>query len=152
MTESGRVMDPFDPAKASAPTRVVPVRRVVDLLEVTNAPETVARYRDAMARGERFPPVAVIPFVGRYFIADGHKRFTAALPLAGDEVAVEVWGWGRLAADLWRQSRAQQRLFFEIFSRREGLPPARERAAAFFGDNWRHLRRMARSLWAVLRG
>jgi hypothetical protein len=144
--------DPFDPAKALAATRVVPTDRIVDLLAVTNAPERVAEFRLAMERGERFPPIAVIPLGGRFFITDGHKRFTACRTLVGPEVVVEIWGVRRLLADLWRQSRVQQRRLLEVFTGGPGDETARRRAVSLLAQNLAHWRRIGRSLWANLRG
>jgi hypothetical protein len=94
--------------------------------------------------------VAVLPVAGRFVITDGHKRFSAFRPLAGDAVVVEVWGLRRLAADLWQQSRVQQRRAWSLLVRAPRDPGARREAAAFLGGQAAHLGRIARSLWAAL--
>lgn len=93
----------FDPACAEFPVRRVPVDRVVDLLAVPHAPERIAAYRSAMLAGERFPPIAVLALAGRYWVADGHKRWSAFRELGACEVPVEVWTGRR-----WVRDQAQQ--------------------------------------------
>lgn len=93
----------FDPARAALPARRVPVARVVDLLAVPHAPDRVAAYRAAMLAGERFPPISVLPFAGRFWIADGHKRWTAYRALGASEVWVELWTVRRWLRDQGRQ-------------------------------------------------
>jgi hypothetical protein len=93
----------FDPARALLPVRLVPVARVVDLLAVSHAPDRIAAYRAAMQAGERFPPIAVLPFAGRYWIADGHKRWSAYRALGAREVWVELWTARRWLRDQGRQ-------------------------------------------------
>lgn len=93
----------FDPERALLPARRVPVARVVDLLAVPHAPERVAAYRAAMLAGERFPPISVLPFAGRFWIADGHKRWSAYRELGTAEVWVELW-----TARCWLRDQARQ--------------------------------------------
>lgn len=93
----------FDPARAELPVLWVPVDRVVDLLAVPHAPERIAAYRTAMLAGERFPPIAVLPFAGRYWVADGHKRWSAFRQLGACEVPVEIWTGRRWVRDQARQ-------------------------------------------------
>ena len=93
----------FDPLRALLPARRVPVARVVDLLAVPHAPERVAAYRAAMLAGERFPPISVLPFAGRFWIADGHKRWSAYRALGATEVWVELWTARRWLRDQGRQ-------------------------------------------------
>ncbi len=93
----------FDPARAALPVRRVPVARVVDLLAVPHAPDRVATYRAAMLAGERFPPISVLPFAGRFWIADGHKRWSAYRALGELEVWVELWTARRWLRDQGRQ-------------------------------------------------
>lgn len=93
----------FDPERALLLTRRVPVARVVDLLAVPHAPDRVAAYRAAMLAGERFPPISVLPFAGRFWIADGHKRWTAYRALGASEVWVELWTVRRWLRDQGRQ-------------------------------------------------
>jgi hypothetical protein len=100
----------FDSAAASAPVRRVPLDRLLDPLAVSHAPETVERYRVAMAAGDRFPPIAVVRWLGVFWVADGHKRLAAARALARDpgaSIPVEVWGLPRWTADQLRQVRGE---------------------------------------------
>jgi len=93
----------FDPQRAQLPVRRVPVGRVVDPLTVSHAPDRVAAYRAAMLTGERFPPIAVLPFAGRYWVADGHKRWQAYRTLGAPDVPVELWTARRWLRDQGRQ-------------------------------------------------
>lgn len=79
--------------------------RIADLLTITHAEKRVTRYREAMLRGERFPPVSVVRLLGRWLLADGHKRLAAFRSLGVSEIVVEVWPWSRWFADQWRQAR-----------------------------------------------
>src|SRR5262245_53290499 len=67
----------FDASLAEYPTRVLRCDEVVDLIPLSHAPDRIAQYRDEMRQGNRFPPISVIRLVGRYLVADGHKRFAA---------------------------------------------------------------------------
>jgi len=89
----------FDPALAAHPTRRLPLSEVVDLLDLTHAPEVVARYRERMAAGDLFPPVAVVRMAGRFLLADGHKRLAAYRGLGAEDVVVEVWPLRRWLRD-----------------------------------------------------
>jgi hypothetical protein len=93
----------FDPALAAHPTRRLPLTDVVDLLDLTHAPDVVARYRERMAAGDLFPPVAVVRMAGRFLLADGHKRLAAYRGLGVSEIVVEVWPLRR-----WLQDQAGQ--------------------------------------------
>lgn len=62
-----------------------------------------------MEQGVQFPPISVVAVLGRYVVADGHRRFSAARGLPIDEVVVEVWPFAQLAADLLAQTRATLR-------------------------------------------
>lgn len=93
----------FDPALAAHPTRRLPIADVVDLLDLTHAPDVVARYRERMAAGDLFPPVAVVRLGGRFLLADGHKRLAAFQVLGATEIVVEVWPLRR-----WLQDQARQ--------------------------------------------
>ena len=136
----------FDPALATAPVRLVELAAVVDLLIVTHAPEQIAAYREAMQRGTAFPPIAVVELAGYYLIADGHKRFTAAVPLCAGEILVEVWSLQRWAQDQWRQftakTRQQARLAVRSFIDRD----ARREAVRLFWDTVGHWRRIGASI------
>lgn len=99
----------FDPALAEHPTRVLPLDEVVDLLELTHAPDVVARYRERMAAGDLFPPVSVIRLLGRWVVADGHKRYAAWAGTGEKEILVEVWPPRRWAADQVEQAKRASR-------------------------------------------
>ncbi len=96
-------LDCFDPERAELPVQRVPVALVVDPLVVPHAPERIASYREAMRAGVRFPPISVLPLGGRFFVADGHKRWSAFRALGADEVLVEVWTGQRWLRDQLRQ-------------------------------------------------
>ena len=133
----------FDPARAELPARRVPVAQVVDLLAASHAPDRVAAYRAAMVAGERFPPIAVLPFAGRFWIADGHKRWTAYRALGAREVWVELWTTRRWLRDQGRQvagtgRRLSRALTLLVVQPRAGL--------ALFAAAPRHWWRVARSL------
>jgi hypothetical protein len=140
---------PFDTGRATAPTRRVPIGRIVDLLSVTHAPARVREYRRAMLRGDRFPPISVVRLGGRFVVADGHKRLAAATTLGLAEIAVEVWSPGRLLADLAGQAhrhlRAAGRACVLVFRGRDG----RREAARFAAATAAHWRRTLRSLWRL---
>lgn len=136
----------FDPARATFPTRVLPLERVIDPIHVTHAADRVAAFRAAMLRGERFPPVSVVRLGSRYFVADGHKRFSAYGALGAREILVEEWTvrrWLRdQAAQLVRKTRQQGRLV----TRSLHDPAARADARRLAVDTARHWQRIARSL------
>ncbi len=143
---------PFDRARASLPTLVVPMARILDLLQVTHDPENVHAYQMAMRAGDVFPPIAVVRFAGRYIITDGHKRFAASRALGVDAIAVEVWSWRRVAADLGRQAGRWWRRLWRVTVESTHGPAARRETQRFIRDTAVHLARVARSLWARLRG
>ena len=95
----------FDERLSAGRTRIVPIACVVDPLPYSHAPERVEEYRRAMVAGQLFPPICVLPFGRRFFIADGHKRFSAYSPLAGERILVEVWSVGRWLKDQAGQLR-----------------------------------------------
>lgn len=140
--------DCFDANQACCPTRAVPQSDVIDLLPVTHAPERIAAYRAAMARGDRFPPVSVLRVGRRYFITDGHKRFAAYRMVTDADVLVELWTvrrWlGDQAGQLARKTRQQLRLL--LASRAD--PAARVALTRLVGDTIGHWRRIGRSLRA----
>lgn len=116
----------FDPTRAELPVRRVPVARVVDPLSVPHAPDRVAAYRAAMLAGERFPPISVLPVAGRFWIADGHKRWSAYRALGAREVWVELWTLRRWLRDQGRQvagtgRRLGRALALLVVRPREGL-------------------------------
>ena len=96
--------DVFDAAHAEYSTRVLPVTDVVDLLPLSHVPERVRLYQERMAAGDRFPPIAVIRVLGRFVIADGHKRYTAYRGLDRREMLVEVWPLHRWLRDQGEQA------------------------------------------------
>lgn len=99
----------FDGSAPGLRVRHVRLHEITDLLPLTHSEATVASYRSRMIAGDLFPPVSVLPLLGRLVIADGHKRYQAALPLADGPVAVEVWTLGQLLSDQWRQARSNAR-------------------------------------------
>jgi len=127
----------------------VPVSSIVDLLPLTHAPGRVAEYRDAMLKGERFPPVAVVRLAGRWVLADGHKRLTAARGVAGAEIPVEVWSFRRWSADQRRQLRDNVGKNRRIAALAISSP---REAARLLWSTLEHWIRVARSLWIVARG
>jgi hypothetical protein len=141
-------VDPFDPSRAELPTRVVRLDDVVDLLEVTHAPEEIERYREEMLDGGRFPPIAVVCLAGRYFVADGHKRLAAYKALDRPDILVEVWTTRRLMRDLRRQQWVSIRkaglIVWWSFTNPAG-------AAALARSFWQHWRRVGTSLAAKWR-
>ncbi len=135
--------DCFDPAHAELPVRLVPVGRVIDPLAVPHAPERIAAYRAAMLAGARFPPIAVLPLAGRFWVADGHKRWSAYRALGAREVLVEVWTARRWLRDQSRQVAGTGRRL----GRALALLAVRPRAGlALLAAAPRHWWRVARSL------
>lgn len=136
----------FDPGQARFPTRAVPQWRVIDLLPITHAPERIAAYREAMGHGDRFPPVSVLRVGTRYFITDGHKRFSAYRALTSADVLVELWTvrrWlGDQANQLAQKTRQQRRLLAASGSD----PQARVALTRLVADTIGHWRRIGRSL------
>ncbi len=129
----------FDSARAAHPTRVLAVEEVVDLLELTHAPEVILEYRERMRAGDLFPPVSVIRLLGRWLVADGHKRYVAWAGLGGKEIVVEVWPLRRWLADQAGQAARNARKNGRIASRlfvdpRESLVLARTTA-----EHWRRV-------------
>jgi hypothetical protein len=143
--------DCFDAALAGAPTRWLDVAAVIDVLQVSHAPERIAEYRDAMRRGERFPPVSVVRLGGRFFIADGHKRFSAYKEMGAERILVEVWSLRRWLRDQGGQLGRKTRAQVAILVRSPFDASARARGRRLFWDSVGHWRRIATSL-AALRG
>jgi hypothetical protein len=94
---------PFDPALAAYPTEVVALNRVLDPLWITHAPDRVTAYRDAMLRGDRFPPISVMRAGRRRVVVDGHKRLSAYRALGRGDIRVEIWPLRQWLRDQWRQ-------------------------------------------------
>lgn len=79
--------------------------RIVDLLPLQHDPWRVEFYREAMRRGDHFPPVAVLRIGSRLFLTDGHKRLAAWRGLdCPNPIPVELWTWSRWYADQRRQA------------------------------------------------
>ena len=141
----------FDAKQATGPTCVVPIAAVVDLLEITHAAERIAEYHTAMRCGARFPPVSVVRVGRRFWIADGHKRFTAYRALGASDIVVEVWGWRRWGGDQWRQFRTQTRRQWAVLRAVPTGPAGRAAARRLAGDAARHWRRIVVSWWCRVR-
>jgi hypothetical protein len=144
--DHGGLLDCFDARRAAWPTCVVGVSEIVDLLSVTHARERVEEYRQAMQRGDRFPPVSVVRLAGRLFLADGHKRYSAYRTRAATEILVEVWPLRRWLHDQWRQllNKTAQQVTLVVratYDRR-----ARQAATRLFWDTVGHWQRAVRSL------
>jgi hypothetical protein len=133
----------FDPEAAEYPTRTVAIDRVTDLLVISHAPEVVDSFRQAMLKGDRFPPVSVVALAGSLLLADGHKRLRAYRSFAPESITVEVWTLGRWLRDqrsqLFRNARKNATILRESVRN-----PAR--AARLLGTTFAHWRRVARSL------
>jgi hypothetical protein len=142
----------FDVADAEFPTRVVRVDEIVDLLAVSHAPERIAAYRDAMAAGARFPPIAVLRCGRRYLIADGHKRFSAYKQLSAAPLAVQVWTLRRCLRDQWQQLGRKTRQQADLLRGGARNPATRRAAHRLFWDTVGHWQRIGRSLRRVLAG
>ena len=141
--------DYFDAADAGYPTRIVRVDQVVDLLAVSHAPERIAAYRQAMAAGARFPPIAVLRCGRRYLIADGHKRFSAYVQLSDAPLPVEVWTLRRWLRDQWQQLRRKTGQQARVLCGGPRDAANRRAAHRLFWDTVGHWRRIARSLRAA---
>jgi hypothetical protein len=139
---------PFDASRAEGRVRVVRTAAVLDLLPLTHAPERIAEYADAMRRGDRFPPVSVLPLAGRLLLADGHKRLAACRALAVDEIPVEVWTYARWLRDQVGQLRRNAAKNREIAARAFRDP---REAARLLGTTLGHWRRVALSLATLAR-
>jgi hypothetical protein len=139
-------VDCFDPHLAEHETRTVRVDEVMDLLEVTHAPDVIEAYRRAMRAGDRFPPICVVRLAGRLFIADGHKRFQAFCALGGEEITVELWPKRRWLADQWGQLRRKTRAQGSLLIRMPRDAAARAAARRLFWDTVGHWGRVVLSL------
>jgi subfamily B ATP-binding cassette protein MsbA len=134
--------DAFDPELATHPTRMLDCDTLVDLLHVTNLPEVVAGYRAAMQDGARFPPVSVVRLFGVWFVADGHKRFTAYRGLGRRQILVEVWPLRRWLRDQAGQAQNTLRRWRAVLAGQPGSPTI---GTALFSE-LAHLRRILASL------
>ncbi len=142
----------FDPKLGSSPTRLVPVARVVDLLMVTHASDRVEQYRQAMLRGDAFPPISVLPLFGRFIVTDGHKRFTAYKSLDAPEIVVQTWTIQTSVAHLARQSLKEASQGYRILRGLGRDPQAPGQLRKFFLSRVRHYQRLGRSLWLRING
>lgn len=140
----------FDDALSEYPTRTVALASVVDPLVVSHAVERIATYRVAMRAGDRFPPISVVPFAGRYVVVDGHKRFHAYRDLGPTEIVVEVWTVRRWLRDQWAQLQRKTRQQISVVGRSVYDPSARREAARLARDTVSHWHRLARSLRLML--
>jgi len=141
----------FDPSVAQFPTCVVPAACVLDLFTTTHAPECIEDYRQAMARGDRFPPVSVIRLGTRFVIADGHKRYRACRALGAERIPVELWPLSRLLYDQWRQFQHKTRQISTVVVRAARHPQGRKDARRLYWDTVGHWKRIALSVVARAR-
>ncbi len=131
--------------------RRVNMAQMVDLLQVSHAPEMIQTYAEAMRAGESFPPISVIPFGRRYIVTDGHKRFGACRVLGLEEIEVEVWPLGRLVGDLGRQLIRHVRALGTAASNLTRGREGRRKAARFATVTVAHWKRTVVSLWRLIR-
>jgi hypothetical protein len=87
-------------------------------------------YRERMRAGDLFPPVSVVRLLGRWLVADGHKRYVAWAGLGEEKILVEVWPLWRWLADqagqAARNARKNGRIVTRLFvDPRESLHLAR---------------------------
>ncbi len=142
----------FDPKLASSPARVVPVARVIDLLMVTHASDRVEQYREAMLRGDNFPPISVLPLLRWFLVTDGHKRLTAYKSLSTSEILVQTWTLRRslmhLGQQTWKEASQASRIVRDL-----GRDPhAPGQLKKFLWSRVRHYQRLGRSLWLRISG
>lgn len=138
--------DCFDPALADFPTRILSLAQVVDLLHVAHRPDEIERFREAIECGDRFPPISVVHLAGRFFVADGHKRFSAYAALPVSEIVVQVWTMRRWLQDQWRQFRHKTRQQCRLAFRSLYDQRARAEAGRLVLDTIGHWRRIVVSL------
>jgi ABC-type multidrug transport system fused ATPase/permease subunit len=129
---------------------MVAAAEVVDLFTTTHAQEQIDTYRQAMARGEQFPPVSVIRIGPRFVIADGHKRLRACRALGARQIPVELWPLSKLLADQWRQFRHKTRQIATVVVRAARHPEGRKDARRLYWDTVGHWKRIV--LAAASRG
>jgi len=138
--------DCFDAAQATGPVLELPIGAIVDPLVGTHLPDRITAYRSALARGDRFPPIAVVRPVGRYLVADGHKRLAACRQLGEQTIVVEVWTLRRWLRDQRRQFRRKTRQQITLLLRSPIDASARRQAGRLLWDTVGHWTRIARSL------
>ena len=141
----------FDVRLASSPTRVIAVRRVIDLLSVTHVPDRVEQYRRAMSSGDRFPPICVLPLFGWFLLTDGHKRFTAYKSFQAADVPAEVWTLGQSIGHLGKQTLREAAEGCRIVGRLGRDPQAKGELRKFLRSRVVHYKRLGRSLWTKIR-
>jgi hypothetical protein len=133
---------PFDPNLSTKTTRILQVDEITDLLTVSHAPDTIQNYFTRMNNGATFPPVSVVKFRKKYYLADGHKRYSAFLKTGQETIVVEVWTFGQLLSDQWRQFADFNRGFAAaILSLFRGSRERRE-AGRFVKSTLSHWRRI----------
>jgi subfamily B ATP-binding cassette protein MsbA len=139
--------EPFDAALGGGPTRLVSPGAILDLLEVSHAPERVADFRRAMQGGDRFPPIAVVRLGDRFVLTDGHKRLAAVRGLAPPPgaIPVEVWPLRRWAADQAGQFRRKTRQQLALLGRSLYDAEARVAGRRLVADTMGHWRRIGHS-------
>jgi len=142
----------FDATLSAFPTRRVPIERVVDPLGISHAENRITAYREAMLRGERFPPISVVSLAGRFLVADGHNRFAAYRPLGGGEIVVEIWTIRRWLADQRAQLARKSWQIASLAVRSFYDEDARGAARRLRVDTVGHWKRILASLASQLRG
>jgi ABC-type bacteriocin/lantibiotic exporter with double-glycine peptidase domain len=99
-----------------------------------------------MQRGDAFPPIAVVRFGTRYYVADGHKRLSACRSLTSGPIVVEVWTRRRWLRDQWEQFSRKTRQQLDLARSFSSDADARRAARRLAIDTLEHWRRIARSL------
>jgi ABC-type multidrug transport system fused ATPase/permease subunit len=135
----------FDTSCAEFATRVVPVAQVVDFFTTRHAAERIESYRNAMRKGERFPPISVIRIGRRFVIADGHKRFRACRALGATQVTVELWPLRKLLDDQYRQFRHKTHQIATVVARAMRHPEGRKEPHRLYWDTVGHWKRVGLS-------
>lgn len=129
----------FDPALARHATRELPLREVIDLIDITHAPDRVEAYRLRMEAGDLFPPVSVV-VLGRWvLVADGHKRLSAYRAFGRQTVVVEVWPFSRWLGNQWQQAVDNARKNARITRLLVADPPAARVLVAATVGHWRRV-------------
>jgi hypothetical protein len=131
----------FEVVLAKYPVVRLPLSAVDDPLVVTHAAARIALYREAMGRGDRFPPISVIRVFGRHLVADGHKRLAAysTLSTRGDEIVVEVWPLSRWLQDQVDQAAAHWRKNRRMFALSLRRPRDAARLASTTVGHWQRV-------------
>jgi hypothetical protein len=119
------------------------VREVIDLIDITHAPDRVEEYRLRMEAGDLFPPVSVVVFGPWVLVADGHKRLSAYRSFERATIVVEVWPFSRWIGNQWQQVLDNARKNARIAKLLVSDPPA---ARLLIATTLGHWRRVASSL------